>query len=89
MYNYEQEKQSLYSDEGMDMYIKVRDRALNLLSIAGAAKLENIISTVTGDSFMMLACVDRLVEKEVLREIHQNPKTASQNRLFCSGRKYK
>lgn len=41
----------------------------------------NIISGSSGDSWLLLACVDRLVELGELREIPQTH-TAGQDRIF-------
>ena len=43
MYNYEEEKTKLFTEEGTDMYIAVRDKALSLLKSAGSFRLENAI----------------------------------------------
>ena len=82
MYNYRQIKERLYTDAGMDMYIEIRDRVLALLNSAGAVRMENDISEAVGETFIMMACVDRMVEKGILKEIHQTPATPGQHRLF-------
>jgi hypothetical protein len=63
MYNYETEKPKLFTDEGQRMFLRVRDHAHKLHQAAGCFTVENAMSKAGGgDSWTMLACVDRLVE---------------------------
>lgn len=82
MYNYQKEKGSLYSDEGMDLYIKIRDNTIKLIKTSGCATLGNIIHGNTGDSFMMLVCVDRLVEKGILKEVGHIGKNGTSGKIY-------
>lgn len=69
-YSYEAEKPTLFTDQGQRMFLAIRDYAFTLIEQAGAARLDKIISGARGgDSWTMLACVDRLVELGELREI--------------------
>ena len=82
MYNYKTERPNLFTEEGVDSYIEIRDRALSLLKAAGAFTLENAIKGTCGDSWLHLACVDRMVEKGIIKEIKCSDYSAAQYRLF-------
>lgn len=68
-YNYQEHRALVFSEEGQRMFLSIRDKANRLLKDAGAARMQEIISGQCGDSWAMLACVDRLVELGELREL--------------------
>lgn len=81
-YNYEDQKQNLFTDEGQRMFLRIRDRAKELLAQSGAARCQELMAGAGGgDSWIMLACVDRLVELGEIREIPQ-VQCAGQHRIF-------
>ncbi len=83
MYNYQNEKQHIFTEEGQLMFLKIRDHVKSCLKVSGAITLGKAISAGTGgDSWQMMACVDRLVELGEIREIAQNGYVAGQNRIF-------
>ena len=84
MYNYENEKPKIFTENGQEMFLKIRDKVKMLLKQSGAFMLENAISGITGDSWSMLACVDRLVELKEIKEITDKTKVAGQHRVFVS-----
>lgn len=61
-YSYDDMKQNLFSDEGQRMFLAIRDRFQSLTSATGACTVAHVIKKQSGDSFLMLACCDRLVE---------------------------
>ncbi len=64
------------------MFIKIRDKAQTLLKTAGAFTMGKvIIGCGGGDSWDMLACVDRLVELGEIREVTSG-NVAGQDRVF-------
>lgn len=81
MYKYEDQKQNIFTEDGQKMFLKIRDKVQSLLTIAGACSMGCAIGGASGDSWDMLACVDRLVELEEIKEIKQN-KVAGQHRIF-------
>ena len=83
-YNYSSEKAELFTDGGQRMFIKIRDQVLRLLGIAGAVRMQEAISNIGGDSWQMLACVDRMVELGELREL-TNSDVVGQYRVFVKG----
>jgi hypothetical protein len=82
VYNYDQERSRIFTEDGQALFLKMYDRAKQLISVAGAARLAEIMSKATGDSFLILACMDRMVEMGVLKEA-TDPKTVwGQDRIF-------
>lgn len=72
-YNYETQKKELFTDEGQRMFIKIRDKAHHLLKEAGAFRQQEVISDCGGgESWTMIACVDRLVELGEIVEVPRN-----------------
>ena len=69
MYKYEERRKNIFTEEGQEMFLKIRDKARDLLNRAGAFKMGNVIEGCTGDTRDMLACVDRLVELGEIKEI--------------------
>jgi len=86
MYNYQIEKQKIFTESGQETFLKIRDKVQFLLKQSGAVMMENAISSVTGDSWLHLACVDRLVELNEIREITKDG-VAGQHRVFVSASK--
>jgi hypothetical protein len=80
-YDYQKERQWVFTDEGQRQFLRIRDKAFGLIRQAGAVKLDCLIHEETGSSWEMLACVDRLVELGELKEITQ-PDTVTQHRVF-------
>ncbi len=81
-YNYAEQRSNIFTESGQIMFLKVRDNAQRLLSAAGAVSLGALVEGLTGDSWDMLACVDRLVEIEELHEIPNPYSSWSQDRVF-------
>lgn len=85
MYDYLTEKPKLLTDDGQRQFLKVRDAAARLCKEAGCCRMQEIWTkaNLTGDSWFMLACVDRLVELGELRELNGNTVgRAGQHRIF-------
>lgn len=82
-YDYETEKAFVFTDEGQRHFLKVRDKAHELLKLAGAVSADTLLFG-TGNSWSLMACVDRLVELGELVEIKTNG--AWQHRIFKAGR---
>ena len=88
MYNYIEEKKNLFTEEGVVVFLAVRDNAKALLKQAGAFRMQEAISGCGGgSSWTLLACVDRLVETKEIREI-TNDNVAVQHRVFVSAQGY-
>jgi len=68
-YVYETERARLFTDEGQRTFIAIRDRVNHLLKEAGAVRMQEAIAKSTGDSWLMLASLDRMVELKELVEL--------------------
>lgn len=84
-YNYIEEKQWLFTDDGQRAFLRVRDKAKELLTTAGAFRMHELLSgCAVGDSWHGIACVDRLVELREIREVEQES-CATQHRIYQRG----
>lgn len=81
-YVYGELKQHVFSEGGQRMFLDIRDNAQRLMAQSGAATMNKLISSCTGDVWQMMACVDRLVELGELIEIVNPHSRAGQHRLF-------
>lgn len=83
MYAYQKQKDYLFTDEGQRLFLEIRDRTLNMLAQAGAVDMQHSAfgSHVSGDSWEMMACLDRMVELGEIRELPQ-PNCPGQWRVF-------
>jgi hypothetical protein len=85
MYTYQVYRSQVLTEEGQIMLPKIRDNAKRLIQEAGAASFRKIISVADGDICDMLACVDRLVELQEIREVSNSYSSASHDRIFIQG----
>ena len=81
-YNYSVERHHVFTEEGQVMFLKIRDTAKRLLREAGAVRCQELLHGISGDSWRMLACIDRLVELGELHEITDPGIVAGQHRVF-------
>ena len=81
-YDYKIEKPRIFTEDGQALFMKMWDRAKELISVAGAARAQEIMKTATGDTFLMVACLDRMVEMNALVEITSPEKVWGQFRIF-------
>jgi len=82
MYKYEELKAGLFTENGQVMFLGIRDNTKKLLATSGAVSMFKAISTTTGDSWLRVACVDRLVELGEIRELNIGNGVSGQNRVF-------
>ncbi len=85
MYDYKTERENVFSEEGLTSFLKIRKNVINGLELAGAVRIEEVVSGVCGDSWTMLACFDLMVERDELREV-TGGNTAGQHRVFVRGK---
>ncbi len=69
-YNYETQKPRLFTDQGQRDFLKARDEVHRLLGLAGAFRFDKV-NFGSGDSWTMLAMIDRMIE---LGEIEECPR---------------
>lgn len=87
MYKYEDEKPKLLTDEGQRTLMNVRNFVLDILKKSGAITMGKAMSAAgCGDSWTMMAYVDRLVELGDIREVKQEGYVPAQYRIFMAVR---
>ena len=79
-YDYKTELPEVLTDSGQRMFLRIRDKAHDLLANAGAFKMDAVMIG-SGSTWTMLACVDRMVELGEIREITPT-NVAGQDRVF-------
>lgn len=85
MYDYKLERKEVFTEKGQRMFLSIRDRVQGLPKPAGAVRMQEAISGESGDSWQMLACVDRLVELGEIRELTKDD-CAGQHRVFVGAK---
>lgn len=83
-YDYTTERPAVFTESGQVLFLKIRDNTKRLIKEAGAARLQEIIAECAGDSWAMLACVDRLVELGEIVEVTAGQKVPGQYRIFTA-----
>lgn len=82
MYIYRNLRTFIFTEEGQGMFLSIRDKSKKLLKIAGIFTMGAVIRGQCGDSWEMMACVDRLVEIGEIVEVNASKNTAGQHRVF-------
>ncbi len=61
-YDYATERPGLFTEEGQEMFIKIRDKVKSLLKTSGAFRGVEAFGGVCGDNWAQQACLDRMIE---------------------------
>ncbi len=80
VYNYQDWRHGIFTEEGQVVFLKIRDNAQRLLKVAGAFKHTYAYTGITSDNYTMAACIDRLVELGEIVEVTRD--TAWPDRVF-------
>lgn len=81
-YKYEEQRQELFTEQGAQMLIAVRDEAKRLLDTAGAFTAERAMRHAHGDSWTALAALDYLVERGEIKRVTKQGDTWGQHQVF-------
>lgn len=85
MYSYEEQKAWLFTDEGSRAFTRIRDVFLNMAHETGAARAGMIFEAArcgpSGDSWQIMAILDRMVELGDVRYVEDGKRRAWQYRL--------
>lgn len=84
MYRYEDLRPKLFTDDGQRMLLAVRDNVQRLLKEAGSVRYTEAVRVVSGDSWLMIACMDRLVELGEIRPLEPG-QHATQSTVYVGG----
>ena len=82
IYDYRERRSFVFTEDGQKDFLAIRDKAKELTAKAGAVTSGHLM--VTGDTWDMLACIDRLVELGELIEIPNPVSHAGQHRIFIA-----
>lgn len=85
-YSYEKMRPRVFTEDGQVTFLKIRDNAKALIKQAGAVSADRLTHGVTGDSWTMIACIDRLVELGELVELPNPVSSWAQHRVFIDGK---
>ena len=85
-YDYQAERDEIFTEDGQRMFLSIRDRVRGLLKTAGAFSVGHAIAGETGSSWRMMACVDRLAELGEIREVTNPAQVWGQHRVFVNAR---
>ncbi len=84
MYSYQSEKPKIFTEDGVVLFTAIRDNVQRLLKLSGAVTMGKAISGNCGDSWTMLACVDRLLELGEIQEVTNHDRCRGQDRVFIA-----
>ena len=84
-YSYEKERARLFTEEGIRILLHIRDETKRLIALAGAFTAEKAMCKVTGDSWIMLASLDYLVENNELKRLTAKNEVWGQHQVFVDG----
>lgn len=82
MYHYTEHRDRVFTDEGQRMFLAIRDTAKRLVNQAGAVTCSKLM-VGSGDSWLMLACIDRLVELGELRRVTPVGTVSTSDEIFA------
>lgn len=88
MYVYQTERPKLFTEDGVTKMLAVRDCVYRKIAVAGAVEQSHATDDVSGDGWLLLACLDYLVERGELREI-TSTSVPGQDRVFVKGPSFK
>lgn len=81
-YDYKTERQNIFTEGGQVTFLAIRDRVNALIGQSGAVTMSSAISGQSGDTWALMASVDRMVEIGELVEVQMTRPVAAQNRIF-------
>lgn len=85
-YEYRAERPRLFTEPGVEMLTAIRDNVRELLAKSGAVRWQEAVAGIGGDSWLMLACFDYMVERGEIREVTKGQDVAGQHRVFVSAK---
>lgn len=80
MYKYEEMRPYIFTEEGVEMLQRIRENVNLMINLAGSVRLQEAIHGTIGDSWLMLACIDYMVEKGEIVPVGES--VVTQHRVF-------
>ena len=84
MYVYQEQKKEVFKEKNQKDFLATRDHVDILLEEAVAFGMLNAVRGITGDSWTLMAYVDRLLELGEIKEVTPDG-IAGQSRVFVAG----
>lgn len=82
-YVYSEQRAKVFLEETQPMFLKIRDAAKRLIAESGAVTAGKLIQHAgSGDSWTMLACIDRLAEIGELHPVPNPHSRAGQDQIY-------
>ncbi len=85
MYEYTKEREKLFTEKGQVKFLAVRDHTRRLIDQAGAVTMGRAIAGDSGHYWLLMACVDRMVELGELSEVDTQGGVPWRHRVFVKG----
>jgi hypothetical protein len=83
-YNYQRQREELFTENGFRILLTIRDNVKRLLDCSGSFKASHALKDVTGDSWVMLAALDYLVEINEIVRVTGQSETWGLSQIFTS-----
>ena len=85
-YYYETERPKIFTEEGVEMLNAIRTTAEACIKQSGAVRFDKAVNNVSGDTWLMLACLDYLCEIGILVLVSDRATTVAQHQVYTSRR---
>jgi hypothetical protein len=82
-YNYEDMREDLFTEDGVELLMQVRDHSSKLLFQAGAFSFEKVMRTISGDTWLKMAALDYMLERKEIRLVYEPSNTL--NHVYTKG----
>ena len=82
MYSYKEQRKEIFTESGVSMLLKMRDNINKKLDVAGAVRAGEAMENISGDTWVMLAILDYLIEINELVEVTQKMECRGQDKIF-------
>ncbi len=83
MYRYNEMRNEIFTEHGFKMYNEIRTNIQKMLSLSGAFTVDKAIDKISGDTFLMLACIDYMIELKEITKVHEGNST--QENVYVKG----
>ena len=87
-YDYQAERPSLFTENGLEILIAMRDRCRELIRQSGAVSAGKAMENVSGLNWTMLAALDYMVERGELEKLEQ-PGAWGQHEIYKPGKAWR
>lgn len=82
-YKYEDIRPELFNEEGVELLMQMRDQSNRLLFNAGAYTFEKVTRVIKGDTWLMMAALDYMIERKEIKRVYSPSNTL--NHVYTKG----